>query len=116
MLAHILPSSSLQFLKEFEFDKYLSFHERSVEWPSCWSQLTALTHLSCGLDLTFADYFPPVLRQMKSLQSLSITHNEQFWQDFAEGPIDVVGVAKSSIRGLTALTCLVIDGEEMEIS
>ena len=85
-----------------------------------WSQLTALTSLSCILSHGHEPCPPPVLTCMTSLRKLEIVHpdpdylvHEDLARDFDLAyQAEILSLGSFYTRRLTRLSSLVIDGHE----
>lgn len=132
-LEDLLPLHSLRNVKELELQHPYERQWRygtpvQQAWPMAWSQLTALTSLSCMLShehVAYDGYPPPVLKRLTSLVKIAIVHtNPDIDPDMPlvdeeyEGDADLArqgfihGRIYEHTRGLTRLTSLLIDEKE----
>ena len=124
-LADILPFQSLRNVKELDlqhpFDFWDEYHALP-DWPMNWSQLTALTSLSCMLSYDEIVYPPPVLNRMISLERLKIIHrypelddehvDEIYGGDYELAQQPGLRQIFRGTQGLTKLSSLLIDGDQ----
>ncbi len=98
------------------------------QWPMSWSQLSALSSLTCVLDPNMHSYFPGALNCITSLRRVDIrfiSHyscydldvSYEYWDSGAQDALQtdyrvVTATALHGTRGLTNLTSLQLDGEE----
>ena len=125
-LADLLPIESLRHVKELEVQNLYAVWDGPSdwqEWPMAWSQLTALTSLSCTLSHEYGQYPPLVLNRMTSLERLEIVHynpdgNPDFVDEFYEGDcawaykVEILDKVSVGIQWLRRLKSLLIDGDE----
>ena len=123
-LGVVLPCRSLESVRELKL-RHSPFHDQISswqQWPMAWSQLTALTSLSCQLSFN-NPLIPAVLNQMTSLIKLDVTlgYKPHFCPDKEDAKVirkyvktapKIAEQVIENTRGLTRLTSLVIDGIE----
>ena len=116
-LADIPPFKSLRHVRDLELiSEDLPINPSWQQWPMSWSQLTALTSLSCMLDHQDTPDVPAVLSHMISLRRLKIlqtfTDSSDTDAEYPESE-DLREAAEQRIlestTALTRLTSLVID-------
>ena len=123
-LGDVLPCPPLESIKELKL-RHPLFHDRRPswqQWPMAWSQLTALTSLSCQLCPDFHEpLIPAVLIQMTSLRKLNVSldndpndcsDGEDSYDAYVDISSEMVFHLVENTRGLTRLTSLWIGNGE----